>query len=151
MEEAKIKSYVDLQKRLEEKGYPVIDKRRISEYINGTATPTFEKARMLLNALEFEMSDEDILYSLKVNQKYNRIIKQNCNCEKELRCSLRIKISKLLPDKNPYETQRYLHDRMKDLFGNENSYTEYITSLIKKDLQEFIISKEESNIPEEIK
>ena len=146
MEDESVESYSDLQCRMKDKGYPAIDKRRISEYANGTSTPSFETATMLFDTLNYSISNEDLSHALKVNKELNRFKKQNSSLEKdkELRFTSRIKLSRLLPGKNPSETRRYLQDRISDLFGRDNCYTDYITLLIRKDLNEFVLSSEDT-------
>lgn len=147
MGELGIQSYTDLQNRLQLKGFEQIDKRRISEYCHGVTTPSFEKAKALLHALDYyDITDEEILHSLRENRKYSKLQKEECVLDgnRELRISLRLKLEKFIPGKNYYEIQRYLRERMLDLLGEE-SYTDYLSLLIEKDLQEFILHSENTN------
>lgn len=139
-----IDSYVDFETRLQEAGYTGISKKRISEYCNAKFTPSYEKAKILFNFLEWDMTDEEIIASLQANKEY---IKSRQDVyrragDKELRISVRLKCSKILPDVSPERTGVILAERIKYLTGKSNDYVDYLQALISKDLNEYLLSAE---------
>jgi len=129
---------------LESRGINDITYKRISDYSNGVHTPSFEKARVMLNVLEYPIEDEELIQSLKLNKE---LIKEEAEYmtsgSKEVRRTIRIKLKRLLPGQTPEETERFLWQRISDLCGDEKQLSLYIQGLISKDLQEYIVSKEE--------
>ncbi len=136
----------DLERLLVDNGVTDISYKRISEYINGEHTPSFEKARNILRVLNEPIDDEALIHSLDCNRRMireSRMYYTPAESENELHTSIRIKLGKLLPGNFPQENERYLRERIVELFGKERSMSDYIQWLIAKDLQENIISKEE--------
>lgn len=135
-----------LEELLQDEGVSNISYKRISEYANAQHTPSFEKARAILSVLECPISDEELLDLLKVNReiiKEGNTISGTYDVNKELHTSIRIKLRRLIPRQSPEENERFLRDRIYELFGKEKGLSDYIQWLIMKDLNECIISKEE--------
>jgi len=136
----------DVEKRLTEVGVTNITGKRISEYCNAQHTPSLEKARRIMEVLDYPILEEELLLSLENNRQ---MIKDGAqlgrvyDINRELHTTIRIKLKKLLPECSPEENERYLRDRVMQLFGKEKSLSDYIQWLISKDLSENIISKEE--------
>ena len=134
-----------LEAILKENGIDDISYKRISDYANGIHTPSFEKARDMLRVLEYSIDDESLLEALKQNRE---IIKQESDYvlsgSKEIRRTVRIKLKKLLPEKEPEQTEQYLWNRIADLYGDEKQISLYIQELISKDLKEYILAREDA-------
>lgn len=134
-------------KRLEgllwDRGIENITYKRISEYANGLHTPSFEKARALMQALEYDISDDELLEALRLNRELILEEKDSIyDYSREIRRTVRIRLHPLLPGHSAEETERFLWNRINELCG-EHQISLYIQNLIKKDLQEYIISREE--------
>ena len=129
---------------LQDRGVDGIKYKRISEYRNGHFTPSYEKARLMLDALEFPISDEDLIRALDLNRS---LIKEEQSYyvtdSKELRLSVRLKYRNILREYTPEETELFLRQRIADLFGDDKYKSQYIERLIAKDLKEYIIDKED--------
>ena len=129
---------------LVESGITDISYKRISDYSNGIHTPSFERAKALLSALEYPIDDKTLMNALKLNRE---MIKDEADYvsvgSKEVRRTIRIKLKRLLPDKTEEETERFLWQRITDLCGDEKQLSLYVQGLIAKDLQEYILSGEE--------
>lgn len=127
---------------LNENGIYDIDFRRISDYRRGTHSPSYDRAKILLENLEYDISEKELLNSLKENREdiKNQDIYLNSDA-KEIRRTIRIKLKRLLPDKEPEEIERILLERIGLLFDDEKQISNYIQSLIAKDLQEYIVDK----------
>lgn len=139
-------------KRLEDylvvSGVTTISRKRIGEYRNSQHTPSFEKARLLFQALGYEISDEELLESLRRNRYViasgNTVSGTNERFgRRELRTTIRLKLWKVVPFQTTEETEREIKKRICDLFGDERRMGDYVQWLIAKDLKEAIISREE--------
>lgn len=117
-----------------------ITAKRLSEYQNGFHSPPFEKARKILDALGYEMSEDDLKESLKENREICRQNKEYSSDRYKV-ISLRIRFTKLLPGKQPEEVERLLRNRIFDLYGDETRISNYLHDLISKDLDEFILEE----------
>ena len=139
-------------KRLEDfllvSGVTTISRKRIGEYCNSQHTPSFEKARQILHALDYDISDEEILESLRLNRYViasgNAVSGTNENFgRRELRTTIRLKLWKVAPFQTTEATEQDIKNRIRELFGDERRMSDYVQWLIAKDLREAIISKEE--------
>lgn len=130
-----------------------IDVRRIREYINGSHTPPFDKAKFMLQTLDYDISDEDLRKALQINKM---LVKERSEykpfSDKEILCSVRIKFKnifgkdytdgKLLPE----EAERKFWDRVNSLSDGTNSLSKYIQALVTKDIREYLIDKEDVDL-----
>lgn len=133
-----------LEEILVDQGITDINFRRISEYKSGKFTPSYEKAKILLNALDYSISEEELLESLKENRESIKFEEEYIMTEqKEIRRTIRIKLKNIMPDEEPEVAERYLKERIASIFGDEKNLSNYIQSLIAKDLQQYIIDKED--------
>ena len=127
-----------------------IDVRRIREYLNGSHTPPFDKAKFMLQALDYDINDEDLRKALHVNKT---LVKERSEykpkSDKEIVCTIRIKFKnifgndytegKLLPE----EAERKFWARVNSLSDGTNSLSKYIQALVIKDIREYLINKED--------
>lgn len=132
-----------------DRGIDDISFKRISEYANGVHTPTFERARLLLQALDFSIDDEALLEALRLNRLLIREeAEYMSDRSREIRRTVRIKLHPLLPGHTAEEAERFLWSRIEELCG-EHQLSLYLQNLISKDLREYIISREEISHDEE--
>lgn len=135
-----------LEDLLHDAGIHNISDKRISEYCNALHTPSYEKARQLLDVLDYPLSDQELLESLRRNRELIRegsAMGGSYDPNRELHTTIRIKLRKLVPGQSAEENERYLHERVLELFGREKSLSDYIQWLIAKDLSESVISRED--------
>lgn len=144
MQEAGFESYRSFEHYIQEQGITDITYRRLSEYCNGIYTPPMEKARLLLDVLDYSISDQELISCLKANREYSKLRPRNYRKkeDKEIRIFARLKLSKLMPHQLPDRTALLLSERIEDLCGAPNAYTEYVQALIAKDLSEYILNKD---------
>ena len=120
-----------------------ISKKRISDYMNSVRTPSFEKARAMLNVLEYPISDEQLIDALDKNRKFIKEEAYFVSDSRETIKSVRLKFKNILPELYPEETSTLLDERIEMLFGDKKAFSSYIQKLIGKDLREYILTKEE--------
>ena len=133
-----------LEELLVDAGITDINFRRISDYKNGLHTPSYDKAKKILSILEYDISEQELLDALNENKESIKDQKKYLSSEsKEIRRTIRIKLKRLIPGVEPEEAERYLLTRIEELFGNNKEISNYIQSLIAKDLQQYIIDKED--------
>lgn len=134
-----------LEEILVSRGVTNINFRRISEYKNGKFTPTYEKAKQILDALDYPITEEELLESLERNREEIKIEEEYTSIkQKELIVSARIKYNRLLPDIEPEQAERFLLERVRQVQGSEEkNFSNYIQMLIAKDLKNYLIDKED--------
>lgn len=135
-------------KRLEDflvqEGITEISFKRISEYANGLHTPSFERARTLLRVLEYPIEDDDLLEALRLNRELIQSEKEyTSDRSREIRRTIRIKLQPLLPNYTAEQIERFLWNRIEELYG-EKQLSQYLQALVAKDLKEYIIDVEET-------
>lgn len=129
-----------LSSNLQKKGFDISPKR-LSEYQNGLNTPSFERAQIILNELGFKYKPQEIIESLELNK---RVCKNNKAYTADLYklISVRVLLTKLIPNLEPEQIETILNDRIINLYGDKTKISNYIHDLISKDLNEFILEKE---------
>ena len=132
-----------LQDQLIEMGVTNITRQRISEYLHAVSTPPFKKARILMDALGYDISDEELEDSLELNRQLIREEKEILDLNEYRRSAIiRLRYRKIYPGKNALEAEQLLRDRATQLFGAEDTLTKYIEYLVCNDLRN---SDERSN------
>lgn len=133
-----------LEDILVDKGVYNINFRSISDYKNGVHTPSYSKAKALLDALDYKVTEDELLSMLEQNKKD---IKENNDYlysdNVELRRTIRIKLKRLLPGVEPEVAERYLKDRIQSIYGDETRLSIYIQNLISKDLKQYILEEDD--------
>ena len=144
MREADIESYAAFEKMLISQGVRNISEERIREYCNLVYTPSFVKAKQMFDVLGFNLGEDELDQSLQANRDYikNNPREYKKKDDRELRISVRIKLSKLIPHKSPQSVEVILLKRIEQLCGDGKKYTDYIQALIAKDLQAASIDEE---------
>ena len=154
MIDAGIETYREFHRMLEKAGITDITAKRISEYCKGIYTPSFLKAKQMLNVLDYSITDNDLIASLNANKEYAKMRPKSYRRkgDKEIRISVRLKLSKIMPKQDVDRVSLIMDERIEHLCGSKNNYTEYIQALIAKDLDEYILSKESiKNVREDAK
>lgn len=125
-----------LQDQLNEQGITNITRQRISEYLHAVSTPPFKKARVLMDALNYDMPDEDLEASLELNRQLIREEKEILDLNEYRRSAIiRLRYRKIYPGKSALEAEQLLRDRATQLFGAEDTLTKYIEYLVYNDLR----------------
>ena len=124
---------------LREKGVENIHYKRISEYIRGISTPSLEKARILMDALEYPVGEEMLKESLAVNRELIREEKELVDQSGYNRgLNVHVRLRNVYPGRNSLENDTRVYDRIVRLYGEYNLST-YIEQLIAEDLQHDIL------------
>lgn len=124
---------------LRERGIENIHYKRISEYIRGISTPSLEKARILMDTLEYPVSDAMLKESLEVNRDLIREEKELVDQSGYNRVlNVHVRLRNVYPGHNSLENETRVYDRIMRLYGEYNLST-YIEQLIAEDLQHDIL------------
>lgn len=134
-----------LEDLLKEKG-DKIQFQAISAYARGTLVPRYERAKKLLDVLDVPMDEKelmDVLARTRERQKQQKQYFKEEETEIRKTITIRIKPKNISPGLTVYQGVRILEERIEDLFGSENKFSDYVKMLIMKDLREFILNKED--------
>ena len=135
-----------LERLLIEKGVEDISFRRISDYANGQNNPSYSRAKHLIDALGYEMTEDELVASLEANRENVRQLNAYRRDKKsEYKTAIRLKLKNILPNREPEYVQFMLENRITDLYGQEGKLNNYIQDLIAADLQRFILEREDVN------
>jgi len=135
-----------VEKVLIDNGTTDINFRRISEYMNGYTVPPFEKAKALLCALNCEIESEQLEQILKKSRERAKEVKEEFSFNRQkgiLKRRLVVNLNEILEGFGESAAESVLENRIKSLFGDENSFSQYVNMLIKKDLEDLILTTEE--------
>lgn len=118
----------------------------VSAYARDTQVPSYERARAILNELGIEMSEEELLDLLaysrtRLKERNEFFYGENKEIRKKI--TLRIKPETIAHGLSAYEAERMLNQRVAMLAGDESKFSEYIKTLIIKDMGEYILSSED--------
>ena len=120
-----------------------VSRKRISAYMNAERTPRFERAKIMLSALSYPISDQDLRDSLEKNREFIRNEANYVSDARGLFKGVLLKYKNILPERPPEEVGILLDERVESLFGDRKNFSAYVQKLIGKDLREYILSKEE--------
>ena len=122
-----------------------ISEKRISEYRNRTTNISYPRAREMLNAINYKVSEQELIQSIEENE--NIIKSMNYQNETYLKSGIRINLRSLLDNENqPEKVKVILEERIEYLFGkSKGKLNTYIGNLIKKDLEKFILERDDKN------
>ena len=145
IEDNEISSYRNFERLLSEKGITDIKFRRIAEYCNGYTVPSFEKAKNMLNVLDYEISDEDLTSLLSKSREKAKEVKANFGYiqKGKIQKSVFLTYKNLISGFEIDEAESILNDRIEELFGDKTRFSAYVNSLIRKDLKEYLLTKED--------
>ena len=133
---------------LAEKGNE-ITRRRLSEYYNQVSTPPFEKAREIVKALKIEITDEELIESLKINRDRIKELKQGMNysgresytggMESKINKVISLNLSNFCEGMTAELVEEKIRERLNLLYGETEKnekyrMSRYVKDLIKKDL-----------------
>jgi len=132
-----------LEEMLCESGTDNITFRRLSEYLRNVSTPPLQKAKAIMKCLDFPITDEELEESLELNRDLIREEKEeNLLSGYNLSVNVNVKMRKIEFRKNAtaLDTQQFLYNRVKELYGDESYLNAYVERLIKEDLSTNIIN-----------
>lgn len=133
-----------LEDILADRGIYNINFRSISDYKNGIHTPSYDKAKALLDALDYKVTEDELLEMLKQNKKEIKDNNEYVHSDNaELRRTVRIKLKRLLPGADPEVAERYLLERIQSICGDKKRLSAYIQNLISKDLKQYILEEDD--------
>ena len=121
-----------------------ISRYRLYEYLRGEHVPSFEKAKFLFNLLDYKVSDDELVSILDESRRKAREEKKyySRSADREIQCAARIKYRNILPGLTPDQAEQTFWERVEFLTGGR-SISKYIQGLIAKDMNEWVLSKEE--------
>lgn len=123
-----------------------ISERTLRRYRSGEMVPTFENAKIILQAFDFNCSDEFILKCLNLS-KDNKPIYDNMNKIKiSITSQITINGSELDFGQSltPREKIEVVENRISELFGGEKrAISYYFMKLIEKDITENVLRGDE--------
>lgn len=135
-----------LEELLRENNIDNISFKRISEYLRAISTPSFEKARVMMEVLEFPMDDQSLLESLKINrelikeEKEEQALLQNSGYGRTL--NVHIRLRNLIPGQTTIDNERRVIERVNELYGTHD-IVKYVEKLISLDLQQSVLKGEQ--------
>lgn len=148
MDDSELKA-VELEGLLRERGTENINFRRISEYLHGVSTPPFDKARVLMDTLDIPIGDEELKESLELNRELIREEREeilNDRYNRSVTVTIRFRnIGKSSKMEDIIDNEEMLYRRVTELFGDEKNLKKYVERLIKKDLENYLISEEDTD------
>ena len=134
-----------LEELLRENGVENISNKRISEYIRSVSTPSFEKARAIMDALGFPIRDDYLKASLEYNRELIRQEKEeniSDRGEYAMLLNVHVRLRYISPDHSALENERHISERVFELYGDRNT-ARYVEELIAYDLKHNILGVEE--------
>lgn len=138
---------------LKEQGIKISFKT-LSAYRRGINVPSYERAKTLLDILGVHLTEQeiiDILARTRERIKSEKKYYQSDDTEIRKTITIRIKPKNIAEGISSYQGVRMLEERIEDLFGDENRFSDYVKMLILKDLREFVLEKKDINDIEERK
>lgn len=121
-----------LEEKLRENGIENITVKRISDYLRRERTPSHEKARVLMDTLEWPISEEDLDDALRLNREIIREEKRDDFTPDSI-ISVPIHLRKIIPDVQ-CDAGQLIRDRVREFYGDERSLSKYVEMLIRRDL-----------------
>ena len=130
-----------LEELLKENGIENISNKRISEYVRAVSTPDLEKARALMDTLNFPIHDDDLKDSLQYNRELIRQEKEESTSDRGEYARLlnvHIRLRCISPDHSALQNERRISERVLGLYGDRNA-ARYVEELIAYDLKNNIL------------
>ena len=135
----------ELESLLKSSGNFNISRSSITQYHSGMIIPPFLKAKAILDVLEYSMDDQELTEVLEESKENSKQVKElyGYAADEKARKTVVLNYGQLMRGYESFESMEILNKRIEELYGNETSFSAYVNSLIRKDLAEYIISKEE--------
>lgn len=121
-----------LEDKLRESGISNITVKRISDYLRNERTPSHEKARVILDALEWPITEEDLDDALRLNRETIREEKRE-NYTPDSIISVPIHLRKIITD-GQQDAGQLIKGRVREIYGDERCISRYVEMLIRRDL-----------------
>ncbi len=131
--------YRILRDRNEDISYPAI-----GSYKNYDSVPSFDRARAILDALEYEISDDDLSEILQYSRDELKTIRQD---EQTVQQGVRLSPKFFSANINAAELRTMIDGRIEELTSVNGNFNSYISWLIKNDLTDagYLFPEEENN------
>ena len=134
----------EMEELLKERGVSDISYKRVSDYRRGLHIPAFERAKAMMEALDIPITDEQLLTALKNDkERRKRDVRNQITDNVFFKSAVRFKPGELLDGCDEDTALEILHARMKELYGSDSQFSAYVTELIRKDLEQYIVEAEE--------
>ncbi len=116
----------------------------IGSYKNYDSVPSFDRARAILDALEYEISDDDLSEILQYSRDELKEIRQD---EQTVQQGVRLSPKFFSGNINAAELRTMIDSRIEELTSVNGNFNSYISWLIKNDLTNagYIFPEEENN------
>lgn len=124
-----------------------ITNKRISEYIRAVSTPSLEKAKIIMEALEFPIDEESLRASLELNralikeEKEEQLLIGTSGYGRTM--NVHIRLRNLIPGQSTLDTEQRVISRVRELYGTQD-IVKYVEKLIATDLQQSILKGEQN-------
>lgn len=105
----------------------------LMSYKKFDVVPSFEKAKVIIQEFNYQLTDEDLRQILIYSQQELRRIKQS---RKYIQRGIRLNPRHFGADMNPEKLEREMQERAEMLLGDKATMNMYLEWLIKKDLDE---------------
>ncbi len=151
MRKKSIKTAREFERYLFKAGIDYIKFRRIAEYKQGVVVPPFEKAKVMLDSLEYDITEDKLIRILSNSKKSLSSTKEEMAGGQSFRKTKSVTLNYKIIDKtkDADAVNTIIEERIEELFGNKSSFSAYINLLIKKDYNEYILNREK--VEEELK
>ena len=128
-----------LQDRNTDISYPAI-----GSYKNYDSVPSFDRARAILDALEYEISDEDLADILQYSRDELKTIRQD---EQTIQQGVRLSPKFFSDNINAAELRTMIDSRIEEITTVNGNFNSYISWLIKNDLTSagYLFPEEDNN------
>ena len=116
----------------------------IGSYKNYDSVPSFDRARAILDALEYEISDDDLSEILQYSRDELKEIRQD---EQTVQQGVRLSPKFFSGNINAAELRTMIDSRIEELTSVNGNFNSYISWLIKNDLTNagYLFPEEENN------
>ena len=134
-----------LEEYLLEQGITGVTYKRVSDYLNDERVPSPELGQKILFALGEEYTLEEMREIVEYSKTVSKEKREELSIirsQKE-RKVVNIDYGRLVKGLTHYEAKAVLLARIEEICGKENDFSTYVMNLIKKDLQEVILSEED--------
>lgn len=120
-----------------------ISPRSMRRYVTGEIVPDYLKAKDILSAFNFKIDEMELRKSLELSKQQRELFNMSRSRHyTSIDKSIRIKLVGMIEGLSPEDTNRLLSERIGLLLGDPGEITTYINMLIKKDLEEYLTTKE---------
>lgn len=114
----------------------------IAGYLNQSGCPTISRAEAMLKAFGISLNEEELKALIERSRAYCKEYREALSPVTERRM-VSLHLSQLFPNLSLEEADARLVQKINNLYGEEGTLAQYVSDLIIKDFNEFLITKEE--------